>query len=113
MLNNTAKKKAPDARTSRASRDMNMGIHAVNITTAGKTVQIVAELEDAFAVRTDVATGELVNVVDCGFSRCISLLSTLTEVEMDKHLGNVLWMLQGHLEQTRKVFNQLSKQHMH
>lgn len=113
MLNNAAKKKAPDARTSRASQDMNIAIHTVDNTTTGRVVQMATELGDAFTVRTGIPSGELVNVIDCGFARSISLLSTLTEVDMDKHLGNVLWMLQGHLEQTREVFNQLSKQHMH
>lgn len=113
MPNNNTQRKAPDARTSGASNNMNIAIHAVDNTTADKVVQMATELEDAFTVRTGIPSGELVNVIDCGFARSISLLSTLTEVDMDQHLSNVLWMLQGHLEQTRQVFNQLSKQHMH
>lgn len=113
MPNNSTQKKAPDGQTSEASKHMNIGIHAVDNTTADKVVQMATELEDAFTVRTGIPSGELVNVIDCGFARTISLLSTLTEVDMDQHLSNVLWMLQGHLEQTREVFSQLSKQHMH
>lgn len=113
MPNNSTQKKASDGQTSEASKHMNMGIHAVDNTTTAKGVQMATELEDAFTVRTGITSGELANVIDCGFARSISLLSTLTEVDMDQHLSNVLWMLQGHLEQTRQVFNQLSKQHMH
>lgn len=113
MPNNSAQRKAPSAVTLEASKHMNMGIHAVDNTTTGKGVQMATEIEDAFTVRTGIPRGELVNVIDCGFARSISLLSTLTEVDMDQHLSNVLWMLQGHLEQTREVFSQLSKQHMH
>lgn len=113
MKNNATQKKAPDGQTSEASQHMNIAIHAVDNTTTGKVVQMATEIEDAFTVRTGIPSGQLVNVIDCGFARTISLLSTLTEVDMDQHLSNVLWMLQGHLEQTREVFNQLSKQHMH
>lgn len=113
MKSSVEKRKAPDAGTSGASSNMNIAIHAVDNTMANKVVQMATELEDAFAVRTGIPSGELVNVIDCGFARAISLLSTLTEVDMDQHLGNVLWMLQGHLEQTREVFNQLSKQRAH